>query len=284
MKSSDIVALDVTNGAGALVYWRLDGNLDPAELALPWARAGLDEKFLPATPAPSTALSRAMRELSARRSMVRPLDQRGAHALVHERAEGDELTYSVALRSHLDPAGRPVFDPADHPLAGRLRVDYEYQLTVCSSEDVASWLVRLARRLDGLALRDTGGFYYLPPDRIEEWAKATRALRAVSSHQTFMIPAMRSVDAVSAILDALENEAQAEAETMESELLAGINGKSLGERALTGRVARCESMERKVSRYEGLLGTKLDALRGRLESLRANLAAAALAAMGDAAE
>jgi hypothetical protein len=274
--------LAVEGAAGALVYWRLEGVLDPAELAVRWKAAGLDTALIPQTPAPTTALTRALREFSSRRRMIRSLDGRAGHAIVNETAANDDLSYVTELKARLDPAGRPVFEPADHKLVPRLRADYDYQLSICSSEDVAAWLVRLIRRLDGLALRDTGGFYYLPPAHVAEWQKIVDCLRAVSEHKVFLIPAMRTTDAVDALLDAIVQDAKTEADGMEMELVEGLNGRPLGERALKSRVGKCEAVEAKVTRYEALLGTKLDVIRTRLEVLRGNLAAAALAAMTEA--
>lgn len=273
-----ILALDEhTAATGALVYWRLEGELDPQELGVLWKRAGLDPAWLPQTPAPSTALARALRERMSRRRMLRPLDGRAGHALVQEAAEGDDLSYSVGLKVKLDAAGRPVFEPADHPLAEDIRHDYNKHLETCSAEDIGLWLCNTTRRVDALGLRDRGGFYYIPPHQVGTWDAIVSCLKGVSEHRVFKIPALTSGEAVEAILDAIATEAGAEAAKMEAELLAD----ELGGRALTGRVSRCEAVEEKVSRYEALLGTKMDAIRARLTSLRGNLAAAALMAQDE---
>jgi hypothetical protein len=272
MKS--VIALpDVIQGTtGAMVYWRLEGELEPAELRILWYQAGLDPAWLPSTPAPSTALARAMRGRTTRRRMLRSLEERGAHALVNETAKGDSLDYSVGLRVKLDVAGRPVFDPADHPLRPQIKADYEHHLEVCSSDDIGAWLVTAVTRCDGVAMRDRGGIYYVPPGQIALWDVMVSCMKRVSSHRTFKIPAMATGDAVEALIDAIEREATEEAAKLEAELLAD----ELGERALQARVTRCEAMEAKVGRYEGLLGRKLDTLGQRLVALRGNLAAAAL--------
>jgi hypothetical protein len=263
--------------AGALVYWRLNGELSPGHLSIPWVAAGLAEALLPQTPAPSTALARAMRELGSQRKMIRPLDRRGAHALVSERAKDGDLTYDVELKASLDAAGRPVFTPAGHPYVNKVRADYSRHLDECSSDDVGAWLCKIVRRMDGVALRDTGGFYYIPPTRLAEWTRVVECLAQVSGHRVFQIPAMNSPDTVAAVVDAVEQEAAQEAANMEAELTEG----KLGERALNNRYKQCENVEQKVQRYEALLGRGLDTLRTRLEQLRANLAAAAILASED---
>lgn len=270
-----VFALDEeTSQAGALVYWRLEGEVDPKELALHWKLAGLDPDLLPSTPAPSTALARTMRERAEHRKLVRPLEERGSHALVREVVSGADLSYDVALRVKLDVAGRPVVEPAGHPLEATIRAAYDHHLEVCSSDDIGGWLVGIVAKVDGVAMRDRGGIYYVPPGKLAEWDSMTSALRKVSNHRIFKIPAMTSKSAVEAILDAIAQEAEADAAKMEAELLSD----ELGGRALASRVAKTEALEAKVSRYESLLGEKLDVLRDRLEGLRANLTVAILKA------
>ena len=277
-----VIATEALPTAGALIYWRLEGGLDPAKLAPIWKANGLSEKELPATPAPSTALSRAVRDLSSKRTLIRPLEARAGHAVVVERASGDDLEHRVSLKVRLDPAGRAVCDPPDHPAAPVIKASYTDHLALCSSEDIGTWLCKVVHRLDGLSLRDTGGFYFLPPHRIDEWKRVVQSLEKVSAHRCFLIPAMRSQDAVRAVLDALDQEADTEATRLETELLEGVNGKGLGEKALNTRAKQCADVEAKVTRYEELLGTKLDGLRDRLEKLRGNIAAATLLALDEA--
>jgi hypothetical protein len=268
-----VFALDETsNAAGALVYWRLEGEVDPKELALHWQLAGLDDDLLPSTPAPSTALARTMRGLAAHRKLVRPLEERGSHALVREVVSGNDLTYDVALRVSLDVAGRAIVEPAGHPLQAQIHAAYDHHLEVCAADDIGGWLVGLIAEVDGVAMRERGGIYFVPPAKLPLWQAMTTALRKVSNHRMFELPAVAAGTAVEAILDAISQEAEADATKMEAELLSD----ELGGRALASRVSKTEALEAKVTRYEGLLGAKLDVLRDRLEALRANLTVAIL--------
>jgi hypothetical protein len=268
-----VFALDEsTNAAGALVYWRLEGEVDPKELGLHWKLAGLDPDLLPSTPAPSTALARTMRERAEHRKLVRPLEERGSHALVREVVSGIDLSYDVALRVKLDVAGRVVIEPEDHPLGPKIRASYDHHLEVCAADDIGGWLVGLVAEVDGVAMRERGGIYFVPPTKLPLWQAMTAALRKVSNHRMFELPAVTAGSAVEAILDAISQEAEADATKMEAELLSD----ELGGRALASRVSKTEALEAKVTRYESLLGTKLDVLRDRLEALRANLTVAIL--------
>lgn len=111
----------------------------------------------------------------------------------------------------------------------------------------------------------------------------TEALAAVSSNIVFRIPAMRSKDALNAVLDAVEREAAADAQAMEEELQAAReSSKDWAERSIATRYARLEATEGKVERYENLLGQRLDSIRDRLNELRAGLAAASMSSQAAA--
>lgn len=274
-----IVATEQVAGAGALTYWTLSGDLDPSALAEGWEDAGLEESRLPSPPSAAAALARAVREQQSRHRLVRKT--RDGFAIVAEKVAGNDLDYGVELRVSLDVAGRVVGEPASHIGVKEVDAAYGRHLEICTAEDIGGWLCRLVREHDGVALRDTGGFYYVPPAKLEAWRQATRLLSAVSRHKVYLVPAMRSEDAVEAILAAVQAEAEAEAAAVEKEL----EGDSLGERALSTREGRLQEVEAKVGRYEALLGVTLDRFRGRLKVLQAGVSAAMLRAMAaDAAE
>lgn len=267
-----IAVNEAVASAGRIIWWRLSGACDYDKLEAAWRDAGLDEELLPLMPAPSTALLRAVGEQRDARRLVRPLPKKDGWALVDEHTEGDELTWNEECRVRLDAVGRIVVEPATHPLRTELRAAYNKHLTQLANGDVGPWLTKLVTRVDGVPLRDTGGVYFIPATRVEEWSKMVGAIAAASGHAILGVPALKGDDAVRAILDAVSTEASEAAREMEQELLGG----QLGERALETRVQRAEALDAKVGRYEELLGAKLESLRARLVELRSNLAVAAL--------
>ena len=290
-----------TPSAGLLTYWSLTGGLDPLDLATSWEEAGLSAKEhpLPELPHPTTALRRAVRYVvSGKRMLVRPLEARGAHAIVAERAIEEEtavdseggtgkaisasLEHEVTARVTLDAANRVVVEPADSPYVAELRAAFNRSAGECSTSEVGSWLVDRVLGLDGVALRTTGGFYYLPPKSVEPWRKMALALQRVSGHRVLTIPALRSKDAVEAVLLAIEEEASTEADQLATELDEHISGeKKLGERAFATRAERITRTQQKLGRYEALLGAHSEKLTERLAALAVQVSAAALAAMAE---
>lgn len=269
--------------AGAIVWWRLSGNVDAAHLEEAWQEQGLDTADLPKTPTASTALRRAVNEQRESRRLVRPLGKHDGFAIVNERVRGDnlELDYEVQCKARLDPVGRLVIEAPYESLTNEeseqltrmrreIRGAFERHQDTLSTQDISDWLVRLMPKLDAVGLRDTGGVYFVPHPSVDRLSAIVRAVRKASAHAIHRVPALRSDDAVDAILDAVSVEAANEAESMEKDLEVG----QLQTRGLENRVERCDEVEEKVTRYEELLGRKLDVLRERLMALRANLAVA----------
>lgn len=270
MQVNGVVA--VTEGistAGAIVWWRLSGSVDASRLRDTWEAEGLAAHLLPDTPSASTAIRRAVNEQREARRLVRPLDGGKGFAIVLESVTGDTLDYDVACKVRLDAVGRLKVEPSYHPLADAVRADYEKHLTELSGQDISAWLVGLMSKVDGVGLRDTGGIYFVPRHGIDQWRQIARALREASHNTVYEVPALKSDEAVDAILDAISAEAAAEADSMEKDLQT-----DLGQRALETRMGRCDSVEQKMTRYEGFLGRRLDELRGRIIDLRAQLTVA----------
>lgn len=279
--------------AGAIVWWRLSGTVDFEVIKKAWEKAGLDEKDLLTPCSPTTALRRAVDELREKRTLVRPLGRSNGFAIVkemltdaHDSAErlgatptvNRELEYDVLCKVMLDDVGRVkvetvgASDDLVNKIAKEVRENFERNLSTLETQDFSCWLVRMMPRLDAVGLREGGGVYFVPHDRVEHVAKVVGVLREVSSHIVNRVPAMRSDDAVEAILDAITQEAEGEAAALERALTEN----KLGERGFENRLSHCDLVESKVARYEGLLGKNLDVLREKLEDLRARLTLAVL--------
>ena len=168
-------------------------------------------------------------------------------------------------------------NPPTFPQAGELRAAYERHLGCMSANDVSTWMCELLKVVNGVSLRDTGGIYFIPRSSLATWRAMMGAVRACSAHAVFEVPALRSDEAVEAILDAITREAETAAADMEEEIIMT----DLGARALRTRANRCEAIQRKLEDYEQLLGRGMDTLKERLGGLQAQMAAAALAASAD---
>lgn len=141
---------------------------------------------------------------------------------------------------------------------------------VLAPPDVGSWLCDKLRALDAVPLKQNGGVYFIPKDRVAKWDRLVAALTKASTHRVHGIPAMRTQDAVDAILAAITAETRAECERMTKEIAEA----GLGARALETREKETDSLLGRLERYEGLLGGRLDELRAAIEETRTAVATA----------
>lgn len=305
-----VVATEAEDTAGAISYWRLSGPVSVQILTDAWTAEGLDPQLLPAPPEPEAALRRAVTGQQARRRLVRPLERRGAWVIKDEqvvkRPDGhggttEDTDYVTVARVYFDASRRGYSYGYSYPIniekadasdkvfseiETAIISDYHTHRAELAPEDISAWLITLAKAQNAASLRDAGGIYFIPRPAMDFWRSAVRAVEAASNnkHKIFKIPALKNAEAVEAILDAVTQEAQAEAEAIEADLVAeceeGAEGAeekaALSARAVRTRTKRCAAILSKVSAYEGLLGVKLDVIRDRVETLKADLAAAAL--------
>lgn len=294
MTKTDIVAVtDAQRGqAGAIVLWRLSGELDFDRLSAAWAREGLEEGLLPTRPSPEVALRRAVREQEGPRLLVRSLPSRAGYALVDVREVQDPdapLAFDVGLLVRLDGSKTGLeFNGHQHQhrLAGPIGEEFRACLRRIEAEDTGLWLADLVKRVArAVPLRDTGGVYFVPQESVELWGKISACVREASDTFFAEVPAMTSAKAVAAILDAVTREAAGQIEGVEADIQKALAERGgMGARAVRTRLSACAALEAKLATYESLLDTRLEDVRGRLVGLRANLAASALAENAPAEE
>lgn len=266
--------------AGVILMWTLRGATDLAALTTAWSLAGLDERDLPEAPTPATALRRAVNELREAHRFVRSMGKGGGFAIVQEDPDlATDAAFKIEMKVRLDTVGRLLITPASD--AGEdLRASFEKHATELSTEDVSAWLVGLIPSLDGVPMRGGGGVYFIPFAHLPRLNAIVDVLRAATGHAIYRVPAVDESDdnsrsdIVQAILDSIEAEAADEVDGMTADLAA----EKYGARGYEHRIERTDAVEAKVSRYEALVGGKLDALRERLVGLRAALTVAVVKA------
>jgi hypothetical protein len=274
-----LIATEASTAAGAIVWWRLVGEMDLDMLRAAWAAEGLPEAWLPDYPSATVALRRAVSEQTGPRRLLRA--HKGALVLVDEYERADDLGHETILRVELNLVGRPSFSkvlPGLSHVAHTIESDFNRLSTHLIHSDISPWLCRIMERVDAVALRETGGIYFVPRFRMPVWEAVVRAVRRCGAHVVSSVPAMQTREAVAAVLDALAQEAAGEVAAIEKDIAEG-----LGARGLKNRVKATEAVERKLAAYEGLLGEKLEALRSTLEATRGNIAIAIIQAEADEA-
>lgn len=269
--TEDLVAVSTPDeSTGAVVYWTLSGAIDLAAITAAWG--SLPGEWMPRKPSEATALSRAAAEQRGRSCLVRR-DPKGGWAIITERALDQRLDFNQAARVFLDQEGKlSVLDGEEQPLTGQLadhiRASFAATLETVGSDDASEWLTNTMARLNAVALRQTGGIYFVPRGSVERFRALKAAVQGASRHRIFEIAAMKSSEAVTSVLDALQREVDALAEQVRGELVEGF-----GARAASTRVGQIQALSSKVLSYERLLGTPLAGARTALHKLSEEVSA-----------
>lgn len=270
------VTTDLAEVAGAVVWWKQVGPTNVQAVAAAVLAAGFDEAWIPKACTPARALRLTMRKMRERHLFERSLPG-GGWALVAERAAlGDAgLEHNTSLSVRQDPdSGALSFEPPGHARAPQIEAVYREMLGESPHSATSRWLTGRTEAVQALSLREGGGIYFVPRPRLEVWRHLTAAVKSCTGHHFAEVPALRSEEAVAAILASLTEEAGARAAELEAEIMGG----ELSDKALGTRADRCREISTKVAEYEALIGRAAPELSARLEALQASIAAAKLIA------
>jgi len=276
-----IVTPESAQTAGTITYWRLAGQINATRLATAWAERQLNKDMLPGLPGRAVALGRAVKMEAAPRILVRPLKAESTWGIVAESAANESISHSLLYVVGFDGTNptftREALSPTEYEATVmRIRANFDRQQGELAPQDISAWMVRLAKKLNAVPLRDTGGIYFIPRKEADLWRHVSSAIESVSAHMVFQIPAMRNDEAIRAITDAITQEADAAVNAIMEELT------TLGDRALKTRREACDALLVKIAEYDALLGTQLKC-RERVEGLQSSIATAMLVASDEAA-
>lgn len=267
------------HAVGSIAFWSL--SKDPIQLSA--LVAALKEENSPALPPEPPSDIVALHRACVVVSKILKLDlhgrERGKWALVGRPTTEDDpdrpgekqLAYPVEATAELRENGDLEMTGSDR-FFELMNDEYRLQRGVISSQDIGSWLCKKLAALDAVSLRPTGGFYFLPQHQVAKWEKLTRALKKVSKHSVFGLPAMKSAGAVEAILQAITNDTEAQLQKIDEDI------PTAGKRMLENREKETAALLERATKYESLLGMKLDGLKEVLEKTRQAVATAMLMA------
>lgn len=282
--TTKIVAVEPNAAAGGLVYWSLTGAVEYQDLVETLTAEGL-EALAPAAPSKEACLARGMRAcVQSQRQLVRPLGSRAAgYVLVQEdvlssddqRPDERNLEYRERVVGYVENDEfhvRSVNDQMDSALAQAVFAEAHAAEGVLTSTDISSWLLTvLHKHVEAVTLRDRGGFYFVPAHRLDTWRQVARVVRACSAHTMFEIPAMRTDEAVAAILTGL----RAEAAKLMTETEAYLAGE-VSTRGLNAQEAKLTTVQEKLAHYAELLGQAQPDLVEKAATLQGAVQAARL--------
>lgn len=265
--------------AGTICWWRLSGEVSHNQLRECWEEANLDVEHLPEPPTTAEALMRACMEQKKARVLVRPLKGQGFAIVQEQVAEKAYVSTTRAVitlseEGDLCVEGNVITQENLEILHTTLGKAFERHKASLAPIDISNWVIGLLHQLGATSLRERGGIYFIPQPQVAAWNSVVAILRQISNHKFFCVPAMRSEEAVAAILDSVEREAKAIAEAVKEDL----QGKDLGAKALRRREQRLMEIDTKLAKYEQLLGCKSDSFHELISEVSASVSLALFAA------
>lgn len=265
-----VVTPSLSQEAGAVVFWDLAGVTDSQRLADAFSVAGLPASMLPLSPSPETCLRRAVESACGGATFKRKAKVKNVWIVVTQKEDKDAVDFDVTLDVGLDALGRLIMEPPTGAAQDKIRASYEVQTSGIPPEALSTHLCHVVARLDGVALRQAGGFYFVPRASVGTWRNLASAVRDANSGCALRsIPAMPATDVIEAVAAAVVRES----ETVIADL-AKVPVKS--EKGRSAKIAECNATIEKVARYETLLGTKLTQIRDEIEKARLAAATAML--------
>lgn len=270
-QSKIIITNENIETAGAVTYWRLSGETDLSRLSALWVAAGLDEKSLPSAPSEKLALSRALRDNeSTKHKLVKAAGGWWAMLATNSNNQGDVATTQLLKARYFE--GRAEIVATDNVtdlvrydvnnMIHAIRRAFTAHAETLAASDVSIWLINLAETQKATSLRESGGVYFLPRNAVDYWAKVAEVLKGCG-HQVFAIPALRTEEAIAAILDGITHEAESACAALHAEMSQPLESLP-GTRAMNTKIASCETLAAKVSEYEALLDLDLGALQAKI--------------------
>jgi len=201
--------------------------------------------------------------------------------LVDERIDDGDNAYYTGLRACVvDRDGNKELHIPDpyHSLAHELRREFSTTLLNLGTTEMNSWIeIQLLRSLHAVRVGEGARLYFVPCDAVDTWKRQSAAIVAGSGFSLHGMKAMRDGDAVEMVIEAVQAEARALFEDLESGLQVE-EGETVGKRKLNTMKKKLEENLKKVRYYEDFLGTGLDGIRQRAAEVSAAVNVAALAA------
>lgn len=143
------------------------------------------------------------------------------------------------------------------------------------SDAISSALVEAGRKLNGIAIRDGGGAYWLPRGSIGRWMSLVEGLNAAGRP---MVMGSWTTSATSVSIQSTIDSVGAHVDRKCDELLASITSGSLGLRALDTKTNEAMELVAQLTEYEKVLGQGLENLKAKVLDVKTASVQAAMVA------
>ena len=284
---------------GAVCFWRLAKSTNRAEV-----KAGLEHlnvgEYVPEPRSPLACLRAVLPGVypapKGRKHTVRPIKngKSKGFAIVQEKPDdthaGSAWGEVVATAKLLEQEGKLEIDPYDWDTRDRVMTGMQGAAEWLTNTSVGTALVKLVEEhCDGVALRPSGGVYWIREDRLDEWTRIADVFESASAkgdsdgkdvapNAIYVLRVMADEQMVRAVGDALTSEVSLEVAGIEADIAAS----DLGEQACITRLRKTAALESKVKRYESAFAFPLSELRDAVQRTSVAVAQATMQASASA--
>jgi hypothetical protein len=270
---------NISRTTGVLALWETANDFSHQKVLDAFAAIGQGK----AAPNPRTdlaALKAAMHALCGRATgrRVAPLGDGYALLVEHVDVEAKRIDTTQTLTAWLEKSRTSTAtvlaanDPAALPA---LRAAWEAAKHEVDGASVSECLVAACASLGGIALRRSGGVYWLPEGAADDWRRLAKGIEAASAGgraRCYAVTTGGDPESVRAIAESFVREADALVADAGAELDAGgVSG-----RVATTRAARLADLVALAESYEATLSTSLADVRARITGMQDRFATSAL--------
>jgi hypothetical protein len=272
---------DIKRTTGTIALWETSSDFSLQKVIDAFAAIGYGK----AAPNPRTslaALKAGMQTLFGRATGQRLAPLGTGYAVLTE--EVDEVTKRVTTTQGLTcwlekntSTGREVLCLSDERQREDVEAARQQAATEVDGATVSNALVGACESLGGVAMRSSGGVYWMPESATGRWetlAKGIEAASAGSRARCYSVRTSGDPESVRAIADAFTREADALVTAVEAEVADGASGK-----VALARAAKMADLFALAEQYEQTLGTALAAVKARVEAAQGKAARTALDAL-----
>ena len=286
---------------GAVCFWRLAKSTNRGEVKAGLEGLGVGE-YVPEPRSPLACLRAVLPEVypapKGCKHTVRPIKngKTKGFAVVKEKPDdthAGEAWGEVVATAKIDEKENELgleLDPWNHDNRYRVLEGMEGAAGWLTNASVGTALVNLVEKhCDGVALRPSGGVYWIREDRLDEWTRIADVFESASAkgdsdgkeatpNAIYVLRVMADEQMVRAVGDALTSEVSYEVASIEADVAGG----NLGGEACITRLRKTATLEAKVKRYERAFASPLTELQEAVRRAGVAVAQATLQASASA--
>ncbi|TXH56022.1 MAG: hypothetical protein E6Q97_07415 [Desulfurellales bacterium] len=282
---------------GAIVSWELARAVDYRSFSAGLAALDIKGVNIPPPATTNSALSRVLdAEYADRNCLVKPVRLQGATGQVNgfavmpkSRSDG-RLAFVANFYVYVEEVRDIVVDdkgkeregdlleaivqvePPNEEVRERLQTLFDVAILGLGSTEQSLWLTALVKgTLHGVSMPGGHGHFFVGRNELPIW-RSVKSVCTQHGIRMYETPAMKSAEAVEAVIEGLRQTIAAEHAALSADLSEYATrlaeGKKVQNRVLDNRQKRVQEMVERLEHYESLFEMRLNDLRASVDQLR----------------